>query len=597
MNRPPRDRPFVLFEDARPSSGGGRMFEAPSATIAAFTLDDVEPALEAVRQGLKRGLHAAGWLSYEAGFALEQRLRRRAADRRYRLPLLWFGLFDSVTELSRQDIEAALPDGDGAWLSAPRPRMSRAAYQSAFDCAKNFIVAGDVYQINLSYRADITMLGDPMAAYAKLRTTGGGGWSAVAYTGADWLLSTSPELFFRVSNGAIEARPMKGTAKRQDNPAGDQQAAEALKRDPKEIAENLMIVDLLRNDISRIAKRGSVHVPDLFTVETYPTLHTLTSTVRAEIRESFDALDALAALFPCGSITGAPKIRAMEIIDDLEMDQRGAYTGAMGWMSPDGDAAFNVAIRTIVRSANGGTELGLGSAVVFDSSADSEWEECRSKGAFVTANAPAFDLIETMRFEPGVGIELLDLHLVRLERSARTFEFVFDAGVVRAALATALAAASAACMVRMTLSRTGELAFEFKPLPPAPDEPVLVGLLPLPVEPEDFRLRHKTTLRDFYDAARAEAGGYDVIFVGADGLVTEGSFTNVFVERDGALITPAARLGLLPGVLRESLLRSGRAAEGDIRPVDLQAGFFIGNAVRGLLPARLACGGARPTDV
>ncbi|MEJ0023625.1 MAG: anthranilate synthase component I family protein [Alphaproteobacteria bacterium] len=220
--------------------------------------------------------------------------------------------------------------------------------------------------MNLSFRTDVTILGDPLAAYAQLRISGGGGWSGVANNGETCLLSTSPELFFRFDGRTLEARPMKGTAKRDPNASKDRQAAAALALDVKERAENLMIVDLLRNDISRIAQVGKVTVPELFSVETYPTVHTLTSTVRGEIKPGRDALDALGALFPCGSITGAPKIRAMEIIDELEIDERGPYTGAIGWMAPDGTAEFNVAIRTVVVTPKGGrTGIGFGRGLRF----------------------------------------------------------------------------------------------------------------------------------------------------------------------------------------------------------------------------------------
>jgi para-aminobenzoate synthetase/4-amino-4-deoxychorismate lyase len=574
-----------LFEDARPGGGAARLFAGPRETVTAWTLEDVAPALEALRAGLKRGRHVAGWFSYEAGHAFEPRLTARATRRDAgAFPLLWFGLFERAEQLTREALECALPDGAGAWLSAPRPRTTRGPYEQTFARTQRYIADGDVYQINLSYRADLTVLGDPLAAYARLRASGQGGWSAVVHNGDQWLLSTSPELFFRLSEGAIEARPMKGTAKRRSDRAEDRLAADQLRRDPKELAENVMIVDLLRNDISRLAKRGSVHVPELFKVETYPTLHTLTSTVRAEIKDEYDAVDVLRTLFPCGSITGAPKIRAMEIIDELETDERGPYTGSIGWISPDGSAEFNVAIRTIAIDGER-AEVGLGSAVVADSTLEGEWEECRTKGAFITANAPTFDLIETMRFEPGVGIGLLDLHLARLEGSARTFGFSFDQARIRAALESA---ADSPCVLRLLLGPDGEPCVETKPLPAFAAHGATAALARLPVDPRDFRLRHKTTLRDFYDNARAITGTDEVVFVDPEGFLTEGSFTNVFVERDGVLETPPASRGLLPGVLRAELLASGRAREADLKAEDLKRGFFLGNAVRGLINAQLA---------
>jgi para-aminobenzoate synthetase/4-amino-4-deoxychorismate lyase len=578
------DAPFVLFEDARPGGGPGRLFEAPVDTIVAHNLSEIGTALEQVRAALGRGLYAAGWLSYEAGLAFEERLARLGA-RDAHLPILWFGLFERCKEIAAEDIERALPSPESAWLSAPRPRISRAAYDAAFARVQDYIVGGDVYQINLSYRADLTLLGEPLAAYARLRKAGSGGWSGVAHDGASWLLSTSPELFFRIKGRAIEARPMKGTAKRHADPAADREAAERLRVDPKERAENVMIVDLLRNDISRVAETGSVHVPALFSIETYPTLHALTSTVRARLGAGFDAVDALSALFPCGSITGAPKIRAMEIIDALEGDARGVYTGSIGWLAPNGDAEFNVAIRTLV-VAEGRAEIGLGSAIVADSRVDSEWDECRAKGGFITAGAPAFELIETMRFEPGRGLQRLDRHMARLRASAAVFGFIFDEAAIRAALDAALRDAGA-CVTRLTLASDGSANVALRPLPEMKDV-LRVALAPLPVPSSDYRLRHKTTLRDFYDDARKASGADEVIFVDLEGFLTEGSISNIFLKKDGAFLTPPLSRGLLPGILRAELLGSGQAREVNIRGEDLQDGFCIGNSVRGLVAARLS---------
>jgi para-aminobenzoate synthetase/4-amino-4-deoxychorismate lyase len=583
------DVPFVLVEDARPGGAPGRLFTTPIETIVAHDLSEIEAALLRLRAALGRGLHAAGWLNYEAGLAFEERLAR-LEPQLGKSPLLWFGLFERFEEVSRVELERMLPDADGAWLSAPRPRMTRAEYNAAFSRAKNYILAGDIYQLNLSYRADITLLGDPLAAYARLRQAGGGGWSGVVHDGANWLLSTSPELFFRIQARAIEARPMKGTAQRASDPETDRLLAERLQNDPKERAENVMIVDLLRNDISRVAEIGSVHAPALFSVETYPTLHTLTSTVRARLDDGFDAIDTLRALFPCGSITGAPKIRAMQIISELE-PARGVYTGSIGWLSPDGDAQFNVAIRTLA-FADGRAEVGLGSAILADSDPDHEWEECSAKGRFITANAPAFGLIETMRFDPQRGLARLDLHLARLRASAAIFEFECEEASIRAALDVALAQTKSACVVRLVLSAGGETSITFRPTPDNSGA-MRAALARLPVPASDFRLRHKTTLRDFYDDARMRSGADEAVFVDGDGFVTEGSISNVFVERDGVLATPPAHRGLLPGVLRAGLLAAGRAREDDVRPEDLEAGFYLGNSVRGLVSARLMIKGTR----
>jgi len=372
----------------------------------------------------------------------------------------------------------------------------------------------------------------------------------------------------------------------------------------KDRAENLMIVDLMRNDLSRVAVPGSVRVERPFAVEVYPTVHQMVSTVRGQLQPGKGAIDMIRALFPCGSITGAPKIRAMELIHTAERDARGAYCGAIGRIDATGDAAFNVAIRTLRltpgESGGGKAVLGVGSAIVADSEALAEWRECLVKGGFVRESSPQlasaepiaarFDLIETMRFTPEEGIPLLELHLERIKGSAAELGFVFDRHAVRNAVQALCFDAERAAKLRLVSARSGAYAVELADLPPALPGPVPCAVLRLPVDTGDWRLRHKTSDRGFYEAGlktARDAGAAEALFLRDDGLVTEGSFTNIFVARGGHLLTPAARLGLLPGVLRRSLLEAGKAAEAELTLADLADGFFIGNALRGLLPARL----------
>jgi para-aminobenzoate synthetase/4-amino-4-deoxychorismate lyase len=579
--------PFVLIDDAS-GGGGARLYRAAHEIVAAHEPAEVAPALARLRAARAEGRHAAGWLGYEAGHALEPRLAS-LGKREEGLPLLWFGLFDAPSRLSEAEVMAALPDPAGAWAGPLRPRITRAAYEQAVARVLAYIAAGDIYQANLSFRSDVAILGHPLALYAQWRRASRAGWGGVVWSGAHWLLSASPELFFTLEAGRLTARPMKGTVPRGADAAADAAAVRALVANPKDRAENLMIVDLLRNDLSRVAAAGSVAVPALFTVETYPTLHTLTSTVTAMLAPGHDAVDVIEAIFPCGSVTGAPKIRAMEIIDEIEADARGPYTGSIGWLDPAGDAAFNVAIRTLA-VAEGGAHavIGLGSAIVADSTAASEWRECLAKGAFVNAGARPFDLIETMRFDAHDGVADLDRHLARLKASADAFGFAFDRHHARNELQAATFRLRTDARLRLLLSPSGALAIETRPLPALPAGPVTVTLLPRPVPAHDIRLAHKTSDRAFHDDSRRAAGAFEVVFTDADGFVTEGSFTNVFVERDGRLLTPPLTRGLLPGILRARLLDEGRAAEADLTPADLAAGFFVGNALRGLIPARLA---------
>ncbi len=561
--------PFVLIE----FEGRARLYRDPAETVEARRPEAVRPVLHRLR-----GHQAAGFIVYEAGHALEPKLAPLAcAAEAEGPPLLWFGLFDGWEDV---DPEALLPGPAGAWAARPRPLVTRESHEAAVGRALEHILAGDIYQANLTFQAEVATAGHPLALYAAIRPRARAGWGAVVFTGEHWLLSFSPELFFTLEAGRVTARPMKGTA-----PAGSD--PEALRSDPKQRSENLMIVDLLRNDLSRLSKPGTVKVPALFEVEAYPTVLQMTSTVVGELEDGLGGVDLLETIFPCGSVTGAPKIRAMEVIASLEGERRGPYTGSIGRLAPDGEAEFNVAIRTLVlKAGETAARLGLGSGIVADSVAGDEWLECLAKGEFV-ATCQGFDLIETMRFDPHEGLFELDRHLARMKRSADHFGFAFDRHHARNELQAATFFLREARKLRLLLSSSGALAIESRPLPAAPERAVEVALAPLPVEPEDFRLRHKTSDRRFYDEAREAAGAFEVVFVDREGFLTEGSFTSLFVERGGRLLTPPLERGLLPGVLREVLLEEGRAEETDLRAEDLESGFFLGNAVRGLIPAEL----------
>jgi para-aminobenzoate synthetase / 4-amino-4-deoxychorismate lyase len=584
------ETPFVLLDDARVDGAAARLFTQPVGVIEAWSYDDINAALGRLEGARADGLHAAGFISYEAGLALEDRLAPlQRPHREESPPLLWFGLFEHVDRISADVVPALLPDPAGGWAGMPEPRVTQSGYEKAFEKAQAFIAAGDIYQTNLTFGCDVKLSGHPLAVYARLRAGSLAGYGGVVWTGAHWLLSLSPELFFSLAEGRITARPMKGTAVRQDDPKDDLAAREKLQSDPKQRAENLMIVDLLRNDLSRVAAPGSVDVPSLFHVESYPTVHQMTSTVTADIAPGTSEIDLIRTIFPCGSITGAPKIRAMEIIDELEQAPRGPYTGSIGWMDPSGDAAFNVAIRTLVLEdgANSAT-LGLGSGIVADSRAGDEWRECLAKGAFVTEGQPRFDLVETMRFDPVEGIEQLEKHLARMKASARELGFAFDRHAARNELQAATFRVKALSKVRLLLSARGRFAIEVRSVPECPSEPVTVAIVSRGADAQDFRLNHKTTARSIYDNAVVGRGTFESLLEDGEGFLTEGCFTNLFVERGGQLLTPPLSRGLLPGVLRQTLIEEGRAVEQDLTRDDLADGFLIGNAVRGLIKAQLA---------
>ncbi|MDQ2893801.1 MAG: aminodeoxychorismate synthase component I [Pseudomonadota bacterium] len=575
-------RPFVLLDDAR-QGGVARLYGECVRTVVAATPAAVKPALETIREAVAGGLQAAGFLAYEAGEAFVSRPPPMTATQ----PLLWFGLFERHERLSGNEVAALLPDPAGAWIGAPQPDIARGTYDSALARVLDLIRAGDIYQANLTFAASVGFAGDPLAAYARLRGEARSGYGAVVDTGEMTLLSLSPELFFSLDRDTLTCRPMKGTAPRGATPAEDRALAATLSSDAKQRAENLMIVDLMRNDVSMVATAGSVAVPDLFTVETYPTIHQMTSTVTATLAEGHDAVDVIAALFPCGSITGAPKQRAMAVIAEVEARARGAYTGCIGRIDEAG-AAFNVAIRTIAISGDGHATMGLGSGIVADSRADEEWAECLAKAAFVTAGQRGFDLIETMAFDPEAGVLRLERHLARMKASAEQFGYPFDRHAARNELQAATFRLRAPRRVRLLLAPSGAVAIEVGAMPPGVGGAVPVAIVQLPVPATDFRLRHKTTDRAFYDEARRLAGTAEVVFESA-GVLTEGSFTSLFVSGDdGVLLTPPLARGLLPGILREGLIAEGRAIERDVTRADLGSGFFVGNAVRGLMPAIVA---------
>jgi len=605
MGQSPHNESFVLLDDARAPDEGGSgpadalLYSAPRDMFVAYHSDEVVPALEGAEAARQKGGELAGLIAYEAGLALEGRLEPLADARTgANGPLVWLGVFDEPERIAAKDVPAwlgARAQGE-AKLGPLEPALSPAGYSSAFAALREAIHDGDIYQANLTYPLTGSYRGDPLALYAQLRSSANAGYGGVIYDGSHWLLSFSPELFVALdANGNAKAKPMKGTRPRGIDEASDRALAEELSTSVKDRAENLMIVDLIRNDLSRVAEAGSVRVDAPFAIESYPTVHQMVSSVRASLAEGKTASDLVRAMFPCGSITGAPKIRAMELIGEVERDARGAYCGSIGRIGADGTAAFNVAIRTLrltpIENGQGHAVLGVGSAILADSDPLAERRECEVKAGFARGSATAgFDLIETMAFDPETGIALLELHLARMKKSAAKFGFEFDRHALRNQIHGMVFELSEPAKVRLVVSKSGASVIETGPMPESFVDTAKVVALPCPLDPSDWRLANKTTDRGFYEDALRAAHGFDAveaILVREDGLVTEGSFTNIFVERDGILLTPPASLGLLSGVLREYLIEKGRAREAELTLDDLKDGFQLGNAVRGLFAARL----------
>ena len=597
-------QPFVLLDDARETGAADALlFENPRRVFVAHRPEQVARALADADDARREGGELAGYIAYEAGLALEDRLADRAAVRSGGAgPLVWLGLFGEPVRIPADEMPhwlAARAPGGGS-VGPLEPQLSPGGYTQAFAQLQEAIRAGDIYQANLTFPLAGGFSGDPLGLYAALRPAAQAGYGGVVFDGAHWLLSLSPELFVSLKDGEAKAKPMKGTRPRGGDSAADDALAAELAASVKDKAENLMIVDLMRNDLSRVAEAGSVRVDNPFAVESYPTVHQMVSVVRARLKPECGAADLVRALFPCGSITGAPKIRAMELIDAAERDPRGPYCGAIGRIGAGGDAAFNVAIRTLrlteIENARGKAVLGVGGAIVADSEPRTEWREALLKGAFARTSSPAhqaaqFDLIETMRFVPETGIAMLETHLERLKASAGELGFSFDRHDARNQLHALCFVLEKPSRVRLLAARSGAIALEAQDMPAPWGDPARCIILPLPVDPGDWRLRHKSSDRGFYDEARRVAQAHDAdeaLFVREDGLLTEGSVTNIFVPGpDGVLLTPPARLGLLPGVFRRTLIKEGRAREAELRIEDLAGGFMLGNALRLMMDARL----------
>lgn len=562
------------------------VFRQPVQILRANTLPEVLDVVRRVEQAVEvEGLHAAGYLSYEAAPAFDGALRVQSGSA---TPLAWFGLFDAPDKVT--DLGAGGEFSVGPW----QPAIDRGRYIQAIDQIKGQIARGNTYQVNYTFPLHAPFVGDPWGLFVRLAGVQRANYAAYVDTGRHVICSASPELFFHLEDGALTARPMKGTAARGRTLAEDEAQAAWLRASEKNRAENVMIVDMIRNDMGRVAEWGSVAAPSLFDAERYPTLWQMTSTVTARTRAS--RLEVLQALFPCASITGAPKVRTMELIAELEPTARGVYTGAIGFMAPGGRAQFNVAIRTVVVDRLAGqATYGVGSGVVWDSDADREYEECLLKARVLTAQPADFDLLETLRWTPAEGYFLLERHLQRLRDSATYFAIPLDLAQAQQALAQApLTLPDQPQRVRLLVDQAGRCRVETAPLAPAPAsaaQPVWLGLALKPADSADLFLYHKTTRRAVYDAARRSRPDCDdVLLWNERGELTETTTANVVLALEDRLVTPPVSSGLLAGVLRAELLESGAVEARALTLDDLARcqGLYLVNSLRGWRRAQLA---------
>ena len=582
MSSPPSA--LLLFRELAPA-GTALSFQTPRCVVTATQVDQVRAALDEVERLARSGLHAVGYIAYEAGPAFDAAIIARPPGPP---PLLHFALYDAPAAVPLPDAPPDMPAP--AWIA----ESGEAEHAAAVDVIRETIADGGVYQVNHTTRLRAAWDGDGLALLLGMHTRQRGGYGAWLDLGRWAVACASPELFVSRRGDAVTTRPMKGTAPRGRWGEEDAAFAAALAASPKERAENVMIVDLLRNDLGRVAVPGTVRVPRLFEVERYPSLWQLTSTIEAVLRPDTSTAELIAALFPCGSVTGAPKIAATRVIAELERSPRGIYCGIVGHIAPSGDATFAVAIRTAtIDRAEGTIEYGAGGAVTWDSRAGAEHAELLAKTAIATAPWPRFDLLETMRVEHDQVIRL-ERHLARLARTAERFDVPFRREEVLAAVAGATERrgpiSPPAARLRLLVSADGTPHAELRPLTPYPASGLRAALAAEPVSRDDLFLCHKTTRRDVYDRRRGARPDVDeVLLRNAEGELTEFTTGNLVVELDDARCTPPRESGLLPGVFREELIETGAVTERVLRPADLPraTAVWLVSSLREWVPVRL----------
>ena len=593
-------RDSVLLETSRFDAENWRsfLFLRAERVIAASTLDEVPELFRQIEAELAAGLHVAGYVGYECGYHFEH---VGSGDVEVgAMPLAWFGVYREPVVFDHRlgcfEDDFALPSArvdelPARFADAVALETSEGEYCRKIERIKEYIAAGDTYQVNFTDGVRVPCAMPVEVAFEVLGRQQPVAYSSLMNVGGQHVLSLSPELFFRINGDRITTRPMKGTMPRGLDCAEDRAAAERLANDEKNHAEHLMIVDLLRNDLGRICEMGSVRVEEIFSVERYRTLLQMTSTVSGRVRGGLSWYEIFRAMFPGGSITGAPKVRTMEIIQEMERGPRGVYTGAIGFISPRRDGVFNVAIRTMVLG-EGEARMGVGGGIVADSVAREEYGECLLKAAFLTRERREFELIETMLWDGEYF--LLEMHLDRLCGSAEYFEFVCEREVVAARLAEEARGfrVGARYRVRMLLDEVGRVSVAAVELG-ADAGAVRARFSEERTDSGDVFLRHKTTRRELYERelSRARAEGFgEVFFFNERGEVTEGAISNVFVRLGGRLVTPPAGVGALPGVLRRHLIETGQAEERVLTLADIAdaEAVFMGNSVRGLVRVHIS---------
>ncbi len=590
-----QNRPFVFLETALidKENQSSLLFTDFSDILIFHCQDDPQLFFKKVEDYLSKGYWVCGYFNYEFGYFLESALKDLREQSN--LPLVWLGVSRAPRIINHADLKSKLNEESRPLSYTVKnicPNITEKEYGDALEKIKEYLEEGFSYQVNHTFKMKFDFKGDLFDFYLNLRRAQPTSYLSFINTGNNQVLSFSPELFFRINDRQIMTRPMKGTAWRGLTLDEDRARKNWLARSLKIRAENVMIVDLLRNDLGRISEK--VWVPKLFEIEQYHTLFQMTSTINAQLKNNLSLFDIFSSLFPSGSVTGAPKIKTMKIIKELEKEPRGVYTGAIGYISPQGKSCFNVAIRTIFLN-EGKAELGIGGGIVYDSLEKSEYHEALLKATFLTKKFPEFSLVESILWEPNKGYSLLGLHLARMKRSSEYFSIPLDIKKVKNALKEFEANfKEKKYKIRILGDMDGKIKIEEEPLPDI-CQPVKVKVSTQRIKSGDCFLYHKTTNRQFYDSQHQQALGeglFEVIFLNTRGELAEGAITNIFLSKEGILYTPKLECGLLPGVLREHLLHEGKVQERILYLKDLKEAdkIYVGNSVRGLLEAEIIWG-------
>jgi len=580
----------VLLDSSRRDDANNRnfLFHSPVEILAAYTPDDIPVVFRKVEEQLRKKKWVAGFVSYECGYHFDSILS--VFNKTSTLPLLWFGVYDTPIELDAQLLNTIGPSAKTD-IHHAQFSLEKSEYLRKINQLKKYITDGDTYQVNFTGRVEFELSGDPKDLFFELRRKQHVPFGAYINLGVTKILSFSPELFFRRAGRSIVTKPMKGTCKRGRTTTEDAQFSEWLRNDEKNRSENLMIVDLLRNDIGKICESGSVHVSEMYSIERYETVLQMTSTVNGTLKDDISYSDIFRSLHPCGSVTGAPKIRTMQIINELEEHARGVYCGAIGFISPHDEAVFNVAIRTLELRGNTGM-MGVGSGIVSDSTPEAEFDECALKASFLLDDRREFQLIETMLWDK--TFTFLEAHLRRLQDSAEYFSFPFHKEKIIEVLIIASRAfhSEKRYRVRLLLSKTGIPVVEAQES--TESNRTVIKIADVRTRSSDLFLYHKTTNRELYNRFRKTADDEqitDFIFLNENGEVTEGTITNLFIEKEGLLYTPPIHCGMLSGIYRNEVLRTNpTASEKVIKIDDLRTSdaLYICNSVRGWLKVSLS---------